>query len=42
MIMIKMINTSIITTTPKTTEKQRKNSKAQITCSCRFKCTYSI
>ena len=35
-----MINTSIITTTPKTTEKQRKNSKAQI--SCRFKCTYSI
>ena len=38
--MIKMINTSIIITTPKTTEKQRKNSKAQI--SCRFKSTYSI
>ena len=32
MIMIKMINTSIITTTPKITEKQKKNSKAQISC----------
>ena len=40
MIMIKMINTSVITTTPKTTEKQRKNGKAQI--SCRFKSIYSI